>query len=85
MQDDQTVNLALIDSGTLQLLENLRASGLVTIANPSESQRPDQTLEEFVKTLPITVIPTSEIIIDDRLLQAAQLERLQTDNPNQYP
>jgi hypothetical protein len=85
MQDDQTVKLALIDSGTLQLLENLRASGLVTIANPSESQRPAQTLEEFVKTLPITVIPTSEIIIDDRLLQAAQLERLQTDNPNQHP
>jgi hypothetical protein len=85
MQDDQTAKLALIDSGTLQLLENLRASGLVTIANPSASQLPDQALEAFVKTLPITTIPTSEIIIDDRLLQTAQLEGLQTDNPNQYP
>jgi hypothetical protein len=84
MQDDQTVKLALIDSGTLQLLENLRVSGLVTIANPSESQRPDQTLEEFVKTLPIATIPTSQTIIADRQLQTAQLAGLLTANPNQY-
>jgi hypothetical protein len=85
MQDDQTVKLALINSGTLQLLENLRVSGLVTITNLSESQRPDQTLEEFVKTLPIATIPTSQTIIADRRLQATQLAGLQTDNPNQYP
>jgi predicted DNA-binding antitoxin AbrB/MazE fold protein len=66
LQDEQTVQFTLVEANTVSLLDQLRDSGMVTIANPSERELPDQTLEAFVKTLPMTIIPTSQSIIEER-------------------
>jgi predicted DNA-binding antitoxin AbrB/MazE fold protein len=67
LQDHQTVQLQLVDSAPLSLLDQLQASGLVTIAIPTpENAISDQELEAFVQTLPTTTIPTSQTIIEER-------------------
>jgi predicted DNA-binding antitoxin AbrB/MazE fold protein len=67
LQDDQTVQIQLLDSAPPSLLEQLQASGLVTIAAPSlENAISDQELEAFVQTLSTTIIPTSQTIIEER-------------------
>jgi predicted DNA-binding antitoxin AbrB/MazE fold protein len=67
LQDHQTVQIQLLDSAPPSLLEQLQASGLVTIAAPSlENAISDQELEAFVQTLSTTIIPTSQTIIEER-------------------
>jgi predicted DNA-binding antitoxin AbrB/MazE fold protein len=67
LQDHQTVQIQLLDSSTPSLLDQLRDSGLVTIATPPhENAISDQELESFVKALPTTPIPTSQNIIEER-------------------
>jgi hypothetical protein len=67
LQDHQTIQIQLLDSAPPSLLEQLQASGLVTIAAPSpENAISDQELETFVQTLPTTTTPTSQTIIEER-------------------
>jgi predicted DNA-binding antitoxin AbrB/MazE fold protein len=71
LQEHQTVQLQLIDSAPVttssSLLEQLRDSGFVTVAaHSSQDAESDAKLEALVKTLPITEIPASQILIEER-------------------
>jgi hypothetical protein len=49
------------------LLHQLRTAGFIAIATTAPANAlSDQALEAFVKTLPPTPIPTSQIIIEER-------------------
>ena len=71
LEEHQTVQLQLLEptpiADSSNLLEQLRDSGLVTIATAAPANAlSDQALAAFVKTLPNTTIPTSQIIIEER-------------------
>jgi predicted DNA-binding antitoxin AbrB/MazE fold protein len=67
LQDHQTVQIQLIHSDRPSLLDQLQASGLVTIATPSaEDVISDQELAALVQTLPSTPTSMSQIIIEER-------------------
>jgi predicted DNA-binding antitoxin AbrB/MazE fold protein len=71
LQEHQTVQLQLLESAPVApsstLLEQLRASGFVTIAtHSSRNAVSDGELEALVKTLPITEIPASQTLIEER-------------------
>jgi predicted DNA-binding antitoxin AbrB/MazE fold protein len=70
LQEHQTIQLQILTSiatPDLSLLNNLRNSGFVTIATPPPSNAiSDHTLESLVNQIPMTQIPTSQTIIEDR-------------------
>jgi predicted DNA-binding antitoxin AbrB/MazE fold protein len=71
LQEHQTVQLQLLESDPVAtsstLLEQLRASGFVTIAtHSSQNAVSDEDLEALVKTLPITETPASQTLIEER-------------------
>ena len=71
LQEHQTVRLQLLESAPVTtsstLLEQLRASGFVTIATHSlQNAISDEDLEALVKTLPITETPASQTLIEER-------------------
>jgi predicted DNA-binding antitoxin AbrB/MazE fold protein len=71
LQEEQTVRLQLLESAPVAssstLLEQLQNSGFVTVAaHSSQDGVSDAELEALVKTLPITEIPASQTLIEDR-------------------
>jgi hypothetical protein len=65
LQNHQTIQLQIVETQPIALLDRLQASGFVTtpIAQTSISET---NFINFIKTLPISNIPTSQTIIEER-------------------
>jgi predicted DNA-binding antitoxin AbrB/MazE fold protein len=71
LQEDQTIRLQLLETVPVAtsstLLEQLRNSGFVTVADHSSQEAvSDAELEALVKTLPVTEAPASQTLIEDQ-------------------
>jgi predicted DNA-binding antitoxin AbrB/MazE fold protein len=65
LQNHQTIQIQIIEPETSSLLDRLQASGFVT-TTIAQSTIAEVDLIHFINTLPITTIPGSQTIIEER-------------------